>query len=207
MMTALVPTQTPFGELDTIRALMHDLRQPIAAILALADGETDDRRLTIIRSEADWLASLVGSVLGDGESDAPREVDMAELAGRVVDIAAPTAECSIELVVPPDQTHARVRAIACSRALSSLLDNAVRAAGPAGHVRVDVSSRGGVVRVGVTDDGPGFGRIPARTSLGLVTTRAMVASCGGSLHLGPAPGQGTVAEILVRQACDDRGAW
>ena len=51
----------------------------------------------------------------------------------------------------------------------------------------------------VTDDGPGLGKVTARTSLGLTTTRAMVAACHGSFTLHAADGGGTVGEICLAQ--------
>ena len=45
---------------------------------------------------------------------------------------------------------------------------------------VAVTAGDSVVEVTVTDDGPGLGAVPSQTSLGLATTRALVASCTGS---------------------------
>jgi signal transduction histidine kinase len=90
--------------------------------------------------------------------------------------------------------------VALSRALACVLDNAVRAAGPGGRVRVAVRSADDGVHLTVSDDGPGIGRIAARTSLGLTTTRAMVAACNGSFRLYPGEHGGAVADICLTQA-------
>ena len=74
--------------------------------------------------------------------------------------------------------------MALTRALSCLVDNAVRAAGDRGTVSVDITvEMDGDVRVSVRDDGPGLGQVAARSSLGLSITRALVASFDGSLDL------------------------
>ena len=52
------------GEIDTVRALLHDLRQPLAAILLLAGTEGGDvgRKMDGIAGQARWLAELVETV-------------------------------------------------------------------------------------------------------------------------------------------------
>ena len=51
-----------------------------------------------------------------------------------------------------------------------------------------------------SDDGPGLGQVPARSSLGLSITRALVASFGGSLELRPAAVRGVIATIGLHAA-------
>jgi len=49
---------------------------------------------------------------------------------------------------------------ALSRAVSCVLDNAVRAAGPGGHVSVEVSGNANEITIQVVDDGPWLGNVP-----------------------------------------------
>jgi hypothetical protein len=62
--------QHPFagGEADTVRALLHDLRQPLAAILLLSQSEGGDvsRKFDVIAGQAKWLAELVETSVGGG---------------------------------------------------------------------------------------------------------------------------------------------
>ena len=69
-------------DIDTIRALCHDLRQPLAAILLLSDsGNGDvDRKMEVITDQARWLSQLVDTVLTDAATDTVQPVDVAELA-------------------------------------------------------------------------------------------------------------------------------
>jgi signal transduction histidine kinase len=87
--------------------------------------------------------------------------------------------------------------VALSRALACVLDNAVRAAGDGGHVTVRVDADHDGVHLSVVDDGPGLGKIASRTSLGLTTTRAMVAACNGTFDLHGGPDGGVVADIRL----------
>ena len=55
------------NHLDTVRALCHDLRQPVTAILLLAGADSCDtrRRMDGILDQAQWLAEMVEGVIGD----------------------------------------------------------------------------------------------------------------------------------------------
>jgi len=64
------------------------------------------------------------------------------------------------------------------------LDNAVRAAGPDGTVEVAVRREGSRAVLEVSDDGPGFGRVPTQQGLGLVTVRRFVSRVRGTLDIG-----------------------
>jgi signal transduction histidine kinase len=188
---------TPARDVDPIRGLCHDMRQPLAAILVLAEtaGSDPQRRLDLIAEQAQWLARLVDDVLVDAASDDVDLVDVTACAAVAVDGLRPTAECRLVLRSTAG-VAATARPVALTRAISCLVDNAVRAAGRNGTVAVDVTGHpDGDVSVAVSDDGPGLGQVPARSSLGLSITRALVASFGGSLELRPAAVRGVVATI------------
>lgn len=183
---------------DTIRALLHDLRGPVAAIRNLAGlpGLPPERRMQAIENQADWLHRLIEVALSDGGHDELDNVDASEEVERAVRMVRPltTAEITVRAPAP---LVVWARPVALERALACVLDNACRAAGPEGHIGVhvdaDPGTSMGIIRV--VDDGPGPGRIAAQTSLGLTTTRAMTAACEGSFRLYPRPGGGAIAEI------------
>jgi Signal transduction histidine kinase len=87
--------------------------------------------------------------------------------------------------------------VALSRAVSCVLDNALRAAGPDGHVTVDVTGTGHEIIIQVIDDGPGLGYVPIHNSLGLTITRALVSACGGGFELKPGIAGGMNARIVL----------
>ena len=185
---------------DPIRGLCHDMRQPLAAILILAEtaGRDPQRQLDLIADQARWLARLVDDVLVDSASDDADLVDVTACAAVAVDGARPSAECRLVLRRSTRAVRAMARPVALTRAISCLVDNAVRAAGAAGTVSVSVGADpDGGVTVAVRDDGPGLGHVAARSSLGLSITRALVASFGGSMELRPRTAGGVVATIAV----------
>jgi signal transduction histidine kinase len=189
---------TPAKSLDTVRALCHDMRQPLTVILLLAEADGGDlrQRLDGIIEQAQWLSDMVENVIGRAVDDQPSSVDIATLAMRCAMRARPAAGCLIECT-GVDHAFALVTPVALSRAISCVLDNAVRAAGPRGHVTVEVSSTDTEVIIEVVDDGPGLGKVPTNNSLGLTITRALVCSCGGAFELRPGTAGGAVACIVL----------
>jgi len=184
--------------LDTVRALCHDLRQPLAAIRLLAATECGDvrRRLEGILDQAQWLTDVVEGVIGDAVEDHLESVDVADLVSHSVLRARLTVECQIGSSHTGNAV-AVAAPVALSRALNCLLDNAVRAAGPGGHVTVEVTGTAREIVIRVIDDGPGLGRVPAQSSLGLTITRALVCACRGAFELKPGAAGGVVAQIVV----------
>jgi signal transduction histidine kinase len=197
-----VPTISPQvgapSSVDTVRALCHDLRQPLAAILLLAGAEGGDarRRFDGILDQAQWLADMVEGVIGGAADDLPGSVDVADLASGCVLRARHTADCEIGFI-GTDRAIAVAAPVALSRAISCVLDNAVRAAGPGGYVTVDVTRTSHQINIRVIDDGPGLGHVPVQNSLGLTITRALVSACGGGFELSPGTSGGAVARIVV----------
>jgi signal transduction histidine kinase len=184
--------------LDTVRTLFHDLRQPLAAIrlLAGARGGNVRRRFDGILEEAQWLSEMVEDVVGGAAHDLPGRVDVVDLVARCVNRAQSTATCHIGFF-SADQPIAVASPVALSRAVSCVLDNAVRAAGPGGHVTVEVTGTDTQITIRVIDSGPGLGHVPPNNALGLTITRALVSACGGGFDLKPGPIGGVVARIVL----------
>jgi K+-sensing histidine kinase KdpD len=204
MVEYLSPTPIDRGagmvEADPVRGLLHDLREPLAAILLLSTSGAGDvqERLGHIREQASWLAELVTSSLDGAAGDDPVVVDAVEVARAVAGRARMTTTATIE-VEPAGDGLVLARPVALARALGCVVDNAVRAAGPSGHVLIWVGDDDDGVHVRVLDDGPGLGHVVHRTSIGLATTRAMVAACEGAFHLAPRPDGGASADIALRR--------
>jgi len=194
---AVQPDVAPTS-LDTVRALCHDLRQPLAAIRLLAGARGGDVQLRFdgILDQARWLTDLVEGVIGDAVDDQPARVDVIDLVSTGVRRAQLTTDCEIEFL-GTDHAVAVAPPLALGRAFGSVLDNAIRAAGRGGHVSVEVTATAHQITVRIADDGPGFGHVPVDNSLGLTITRALVCSFDGGFELSPGPAGGMVAQLLV----------
>jgi signal transduction histidine kinase len=217
-----------------VAGVSHELRTPLAQIrlfaetLRLGRVRTESERqrsLEIIDHEARRLGHLVDNLLAVSRAGrgtlrvSPRPVDLAPLLREAVETFAPlagTRGAVIELSAPAE-APATADADAVRQIALNLLDNAVKY-GPDGQtIRVTLASEGGLVRLGVEDQGPGipadqrdrifepFVRLdPADrdlttgTGLGLALVRDLTVLQGGSCRAESAtngPGARLVVEL------------
>ena len=177
----------------------HDLRTPLALMLtevelALAQPRPPEeltRALHSIQDEVRRLIALAEDLLeraGSGDGGLPIEsqpVDLVTLATRVVErFRAAAGDRVIELTAPrPAKVEGDANRI--DRALSNLIDNALRHG--AGDIEVTVSSAAGRAVVTVTDEGHGFTQEPSAASpspgLGLAIVREIARAHGGTIDV------------------------
>jgi two-component system sensor histidine kinase KdpD len=154
-----------------LRAVSHDLRSPLTAIVAAGEGleseslvlTPEDRTalLATIRSEADRLDRLVANLLDLSRLEAgaarPRpELWTADgLVARALGELGEGAE-RVEVSLPAEQAPVRVDGAQIERVLVNLLDNALRHSSPGDPVEVRVEAEQGEVLVRVRDRGPGL---------------------------------------------------
>ena len=183
------------GPVAALREVCHDIRQPIAGVLALAgavlaeaDLSQDARgRLKQIIELAEWQSDVVenwlevsgcGGPAGAGFTDALRVVNEAAAAERL------TWTGNLTVVWPPEPVFTRLHPVVLRRMTANLLGNATRAAGPAGTVTVEVSRLGSRMLLAVEDDGPGFGRLAEGRGLGLAAVARQTVRHRGRLECG-----------------------
>jgi signal transduction histidine kinase len=149
----------------------HELRTPLTLLSTRAqliqrglrrdrDPAALAREIDGLVGDADHLAMILEDLLvaadprGDGSGEV---VDLCVLADQVVAACEPTARSvAIELGtdLPVEPVHVHGAPVALRRALTALVDNAIRHATRA--VLVTVGTRGGRAVVEVSDDGPGI---------------------------------------------------
>jgi signal transduction histidine kinase len=197
---------------DRTREVVHDLRQPAVCISALvasarASVGPDDElswQLDGIDQQVGVLLATVASLL-DADVGGTLVAPLGAFAADVVTAARLSA---------PQVTVVATRGLASAptvrgaptdirRALTNVVDNAVRAAGPGGRVEVAVERDGPDVQVVVQDDGPGFGRIPPQRMIGLRSAVRCLESAGGSLEVGDSRRLGGARVVLGLVAVDD----
>jgi len=149
-----------------LRAVSHDLRSPLTAILASADALTNDD-LTLdeadraelhgaIRHEAERLNRLVGDLLDlsrleAGAVEPHRELWSAdELVGQALD-GDERVQVELDHAAPP----VRVDGAQVERALANLIGNALKFSPPGSPVLVRVEHGATELRFHVVDHGPG----------------------------------------------------
>ena len=187
----------------------HELRTPVASLQASAETllrEQPDRPLkdeleAALARQAARLGRLIDDLLSlarleDADRLPDETVDLDQLARTAV---AEARERMPELRIDLDARDARTRGDAngLQRALRNLLDNAVTAAAPDGHVDVAVRAGEDDAEIRVSDDGPGipeadreriferFVRLdpaqPGGTGLGLAIAQLIARRHGGDL--------------------------
>lgn len=202
-----------------VSALSHDLRTPLASLLvsidAVEDGVGDsESHLKAMRGNVLALERLVEDLFLLARADSGslelnfETLDLAELVDDAVEAVRPmaqsqsvTIETSLVEAILVEGDHT-----ALGRVFRNLLDNAVRHSPSGGTVRVGFTRDRGLVRVSVTDEGPGFDPdfVPraldrfsqaddARTrqgaaGLGLAIADTLVSAHHGGVRIEPGPG-------------------
>ncbi len=198
----------------------HELRTPLTSlrtnieVLEHAEQLTQEQRADLRRDVVDQLAEfgrlvdgLVELARGDQPAQAATRVDLAEVVDRAVGRVGTFAR-DRDFAVTSEPTPVLAEADRLERAVSNLLDNAVKY----GEGAIEVEVADGTVRV--RDHGPGiadedlphvldrFYRSPeARAApgsgLGLSIVQQVAVSHGGEVEVRNAPGGGTVVELRL----------
>ncbi len=185
--------QPSVAEMLLLRGVCHDVAQELAVIQVLGGlvarataGLPDDVRRRL-----------------DEMSTCSVNVDLTEIVVQAAADIRLRSRASCRVVGRPVQLLADV--VLLRRAVINLLDNAVRAAGPAGVVvaRVRPSRTGAVIQV--DDSGPGLGNAPrGRASLGLGIVRECADAHRGSLVFGTSPLGGARVQLVLRAGVTQR---
>ena len=187
-----------------LRETFHDLRQPVANMMALAAAALTEEdlpaaaqhRLKQITEQAEWLSDMIHDCLTtqqqqeEEEEEEPYEIgkprrdlaDMARVVGEVIEADCLTWPGDMKLVAPDGPVWCMVDPVLLRRAVSNVLDNAARAAGPTGTVFVEIQRYDDGVMLAVEDNGPGFGEIPSGAGLGLTGVARHVIKHGGRIE-------------------------
>lgn len=212
-----------------LRAVSHDLRSPVTAIVTSAEalatrgldaGERDELAAGITVESA-RLARLIDKLLElsrleAGTAQPHRDWCAVEELLRDAIASAGVAADRVKLVVDRDLPQIRADAAQLERAFANLIENAARHAGGE-PISVRARVTGGRLLVRVVDHGPGiahadherifepFVRGPRESSgsgLGLAIVRGFVEANGGRVHVESLPGQGAsfVVQLPLSEA-------
>lgn len=212
--TMLVRIEALLDELRSVTdGLAHDLRSPLTRMKARIDrmarsGDESGQEIAAIGHEADALLAMLETSLeisrveaGIGR-DGFRQMDLAALVNDMVEMYEPLAEDSGVQLTALAATPVPVRAHRelLGRALSNLIDNALRYGASGGSIEVSAETTAAGACLSVADHGPGiaraaqgdalrrFGRLdvarPAGgAGLGLSLAAAIARLHGGALQL------------------------
>ncbi|MDR3435043.1 ATP-binding protein [Telmatospirillum sp.] len=198
-----------------LAAVSHDLRTPLTLLRLraedVAEGENRDRMLATIAD----MEGLVGAALDfarqTGQSEARRPTDLTALLSSIVDDMA-DAGFSVSMAVAPSAVCS-VQVLALKRALTNLIDNAVKYGGSA---RVALSAAARTIEIQIDDDGPGippgdlarvfdpFFRVEESRNadtggvgLGLSIAQSIIQNHGGQIALANRPDGGLRVTVVL----------
>jgi signal transduction histidine kinase len=199
---------------EALAAMSHDLRTPLARLKLragfLPEGE-DRARMEADIAEMEAMVSRTLDYIREGRDAEPAKPS--DLAAILQTLASDAADAGHDVAYDgPPRVVLPLRRLAAKRALSNLVENALRHG--AGPVRLSVRDGEGQVVVEVADAGAGippadraralepFVQLDAArgrggSGLGLAIAARFAEASGGALDLGDAPGGGLVARMVL----------
>ncbi|MFI5235321.1 MAG: ATP-binding protein [Gemmatimonadales bacterium] len=209
-----------------LASVSHDLRTPLSAIKALAGDPRlgDGERARAIEEQADRLTRLVGdllelSKLQVGAARVDTEPNTAEDLLGALDRQLAAVRGDRELIFTLDLAQpaliGRFNFVQSLRALSNLVENALRLSPAARPVELSIDREGEFLAFRVADHGPGVapadrerifdafyrpaGAIPdaGRSGLGLNIAKRLAEVQGGSVTYEPRPGGGSIFTLRL----------
>ena len=213
-------------------ALAHELNQPLAAssnylrgAQRLLDAPTPE--LARVRDAMGLAAQQIlraGEIIRRlrafvGRAEVPRRPEpvaqLIEEASALALLGARERNVHVTFRLPPDLPEVLVERVQVQQVLVNLMRNAVEAmdAAPRRALTVDAAAESGVVRIGITDTGPGLDpEVAAQLfqpfvttksegmGLGLSICRTIIEAHGGRIWAEPAPGGGAAFRFTLPAA-------
>ena len=204
------------GAADGLRQVCHDIRQPIAGVLALAGAalveaglpQSVRAHLEKISDLAEWQSEVIEDWLRETQRDEPAagSADAVRVVNEALAAERATWAGDLTFLWPAERVFTPMHPVVLRRVVANLVANATRAAGPSGAVRVEVGCRADRMVVVVSDSGPGFGRLPAGSGLGLRAAARQAIRHGGNVECGRGSlGGGQVSLWLPRMPAQTGG--
>lgn len=191
---------TSTGVENRLHRFCHDLRQLVVSGLLLSSRPECDScahdlavRLGTIHALLQEINVLIDTELAGGAERQP--IDLPSVIEDCLRFAR-RGETEIHAQIVPDAT-AFGDAVLLRRAVTNVLDNAVRAAGEQGSIDVRVEVVGEDSVIEVADDGVGFGRGPHGTGQGMSVVASAIEDCQGRLEIVSGPARGTTVRMVL----------
>ena len=156
---------------NLLRAISHDLRTPLSAIIGTSEmlksmTETSDQRrglLTDIYNEANWLHSLVENILNltrlqDGKLILQKQAEAVEeiIDSAVCHVSQRSLVYKLDVNIPEEPLFVPMDAKLIEQVIINLLDNAINHSKPNSIIQIIVEPNDQIVQFTVRDEGSGI---------------------------------------------------
>ncbi|HET7832723.1 MAG TPA: ATP-binding protein [Gallionella sp.] len=197
-----------------LAGISHDLRTPLARVRLAAELSTDESLCEGLSADVEQMDAVIRQFLDYARLDENEAVQAMDVAVLVQEVAQRfKAQAKVLTLDLPQLAPVPVRPLLLTRAVSNLLDNAIKYGG--GDITVQLSQRDRHIELSVADRGPGipaaqratvmrpFIRLEAARSdvagsgLGLAIVERAARLHGGSFHLEERDGGGLVAKLVL----------
>jgi len=230
-LTALLDAQKAATWTEAARRIAHEIKNPLTPIKLAAErllrkAQSNDASLgAAVEEGAQIVVREVGNMQNLVDQFAryarmrrpqPRDVDMAKLISETVDLyreLKPGVEIEARIEAGKEGLHAKLDADQMRSALVNLLDNAIAATNPPGHVTVRAGRGNGVLDLSVRDTGSGvpkgareklflpyFSTKGRGSGLGLAIVQRIVSDHNGSIRVEDNEPRGTTFTIELPQS-------
>lgn len=227
-------TRLNHNQSESMRYVLHDLRSPLTAIQGFASlmesvGELNEKQkyfITKILSGVAQMTALVENVQDAGRYDPESgsyqvmriPTDLGQIARKIVDNHLVPAEKTLQVSLMVDEELPIINAdeTMLQRAMTNLVDNAIKYTPDGGVIQVSVTRRENLIIIGVQDNGLGispqnqaqlferharihrqeFKRIKG-TGLGLFIVRSVARRHGGNAWVESEEGKGSTFYISI----------
>jgi signal transduction histidine kinase len=198
-----------------LAAISHDLRTPITRMRLRAEFVEDDEQRTKMLTDLDEMEAMIKATMefarDDSANEPAEEIDVATgLAALVADETAIGHDVTYS---GPDSLKLTARPLGLKRALTNLIENAVKYGGSA---EITLGREGDYAEILVEDSGPGIpdsdkehvftpffrletsrSRDTGGTGLGMTIARNAIRSMGGDVVLLDRPGGGLRVRVTL----------
>ncbi|HEX7500128.1 MAG TPA: hybrid sensor histidine kinase/response regulator [Polyangia bacterium] len=208
-----------------VHMIVHDLRAPLTAVFNYLDLVREQeagfispdsiQNLDLAMKASRWMVQMVNVLLDASKIESGRmnlkiaECDVGDVLSDAIDAIRSLAD-EKNVLCHPAHVRAAIDRDAVARVVQNLVTNAVKLTPPGGDVQVTLQSKGEVLRVEVTDQGPGiatehhpkifekFGQLDTNvrqsipsSGLGLYFCKLAVEAHGGRIGVDSEVGQGS----------------
>ncbi|WP_207477766.1 ATP-binding protein [Arenibaculum pallidiluteum] len=198
-----------------LAAISHDLRTPLTRMRLRAEFVDDPEQQRRMLEDLDQMEAMIASTLAFARDDARKEQRaLLDVGAMLATLADDLADAGLQVVYEgPNHRTLACRPVALRRAVSNLVDNALKYGGTA---RIHLDEQPGQVAVVVEDSGPGIpeaelekvfqpfyriersrSRDTGGTGLGLSVARTVARAHGGDVILENRPEGGLRARLLL----------